>query len=447
MKLKLFHKQKWEITNLSSEVKFLSGGTPNKGEEKYWGGEIPWVSSGEMKDCRISETALNVTKEGVVNGTRAVPKNTTLVVVRGMSLAKEFRVSITTKLMTFNQDVKAVIPSKKLDSIFLFYYLKSQSNPIRDSASEAAHGTKKLDMPVLEQWPVPLPSIEIQQKIGAILWAYDDLIENNKRRIALLESMAEEIYREWFVRFRFPGYKTAKFEKGLPKGGKLKKFRDIISYYIGGGWGDEDESPTFTSGAYVIRGTDIPQLAKGDYSKRVYRYHKTSNLKSRRLKENDFIFEVSGGSKNQLLGRNLMLSRGLLSFFENNVMCASFCKQIRFDSEQVSSLFMKYYLKLYYECDLVGIYQVQSTGISNYQFESFLNYQTVWIPDQALLKKFDEVIKPIIEQQEALSFSNLKLEESMKSMLPRLVSGKLSIEDLDIQLPPSMLEEDMSKKA
>jgi restriction endonuclease S subunit len=60
-----------------------------------------------------------------------------------------------------------------------------------------------------------------QRKIAAILTAYDDLIETNKRRIALLEKMAEEIYREWFVRMRFPGHQEHKFVKGVPEGWEL----------------------------------------------------------------------------------------------------------------------------------------------------------------------------------------------------------------------------------
>ena len=69
---------------------------------------------------------------------------TVLVVVRGMSLAKEFRVAITARDATFNQDLKALIPSEKLVPEFLFYYLLSQNQPIRDSASESAHGTNKI---------------------------------------------------------------------------------------------------------------------------------------------------------------------------------------------------------------------------------------------------------------------------------------------------------------
>jgi type I restriction enzyme S subunit len=77
-------------------------------------------------------------------------------------------------------------------------------------------------MAVLEQWPLPIIPLSIQRKISAILTAYDDLIETNKRRIALLEQMAEEIYREWFVRMRFPGHRDTKFLKGVPEGWEVR---------------------------------------------------------------------------------------------------------------------------------------------------------------------------------------------------------------------------------
>lgn len=99
---------------------------------------------------------------------------------------------------------------------------------------------------------------------------------------------------------------------------------------------------------------------------------------------------------------------------------------------------MKYYFNLYYDCDLVGIYQVQSTGISNYQFESFLNYQTLAVPDKTTSLHFEKIVTPIIKQQEYLALENLMLTKTKEQLLPRLISGKLSVEDLDIQFPPSM---------
>ena len=224
----------WPVISLGSVVKFLSGGTPSMAEEKYWNGDIPWVSSGEMTQRKIFSTKARVTEDGAREGSKRVPARTVLVVVRGMSLAKEFRVSITARDVTFNQDLKALLPSKELIPEFLFYYLLSQNHPIRDSASESAHGTKKLDTQVLEEWPIPLPSNSIQKKVAAILSAYDELIENNQRRIALLEKMAEEIYREWFVRLRFPGHEKVKVIKGLPQGWRLVKLKDAFKFTGGG---------------------------------------------------------------------------------------------------------------------------------------------------------------------------------------------------------------------
>jgi type I restriction enzyme S subunit len=283
------------------------------------------------------------------------------------------------------------------------------------------------------------PSKMAQERIAAILSAYDDLIENNRRRIALLEKMAEEIYREWFVRMRFPGHERAKFEKGVPEGWSVKRFHEIVEYYIGGGWGEDNQSASFCEGAVVIRGTDIPDVQAGDLEGCPFRFHQTSNLKSRKLQPNDIVFEVSGGSKNQLLGRNVLVTERVLRFFDAPVIAASFCKLIRFRQKLVSPYFMKYFLKLYYDYDLVGIYQVQSTGISNYQFESFLKFQTIVLPPSPLQQKFEEKVKPIIEMRDDVALANITLRKARDSLLPRLISGKLDVEKLDIQFPSSML--------
>lgn len=280
--------------------------------------------------------------------------------------------------------------------------------------------------------------LEVQRKAAAILAAYDDLIEKNQRRITLLEKMAEEIYREWFVRMRFPGHEQVKFEKGIPENWTVKKFREIVEYYIGGGWGEENQSTSFSDGAYVIRGTDIPKLNNGQLGEFVFRYHKPSNLKSRKLEAGDFVFEVSGGSKDQLLGRNFLLTEKQYEYFNGNVMCASFCKQIRFKDAMVSPYFIKYFLKLYYDSDLVGLYQVQSTGISNYQFESFLSYQSIVLPSYEIRCAFEKIVKPVLDLKDNLALANLSLKKTRDSLLGRLISGKLSVENVDIHFPPSM---------
>jgi type I restriction enzyme S subunit len=168
-----------------------------------------------------------------------------------MSLAKEFRISISGREVTFNQDIKALQPSEKIDPWFLFYYLKSQKHAIRDSATDASHGTKKLETRVLEQWPFPLLDIPTQRSIASILSAYDDLIENNRRRIQLLEQSARLLYKEWFVHFRFPGNEHTQIIDGVPEGWEKKVLGELSPFKYGKALKADNRIP----GAYPVYGS------------------------------------------------------------------------------------------------------------------------------------------------------------------------------------------------
>lgn len=90
-----------------------------------------------------------------------------------------------------------------------------------------------LSVGMLSKLRMEMPSLSIQKKIASILSAYDSLIENNKKRIKLLEQMAENLYKEWFVRFRFPGHETAEFEGGVPKGWRIEKLGNVANIRTG----------------------------------------------------------------------------------------------------------------------------------------------------------------------------------------------------------------------
>lgn len=111
------------------------------------------------------------------------------------------------------------------DQRLIYYFLQTLHLENFDTGSS----NPTLNRNHVHKIKVCFPKPGIQKKIAAILSAYDELIENNQRRIALLEKMAEEIYREWFVRMRFPGYEKARFVKGVPEGWEVLPFSEIVN--------------------------------------------------------------------------------------------------------------------------------------------------------------------------------------------------------------------------
>jgi type I restriction enzyme S subunit len=224
-------RDQWRTCKFGDLVTMISGGTPSKANSAYWNGTIPWVSGKDMKVDRLYDSEDHVTELGAMNGTRLVPAGTILIVVRGMILAKEFPVAIAMRPVTFNQDLKALQCEPDVDPQFLFYWLQAHSYEIRGIADEAAHGTKRLQTDRLQNLPVSLPPLPVQREIASILSAYDDLIENNTRRIAILEEMARRLYREWFIDFRFPGHEQVRMVESelgpIPEGWEVKRLGDL----------------------------------------------------------------------------------------------------------------------------------------------------------------------------------------------------------------------------
>jgi type I restriction enzyme, S subunit len=130
---------------------------------------------------------------------------------------------------------------------FISYFLKT----LDLGSQNVAGAVPGVNRNALHMILIQIPYVSIQKKIAAVLSAYDDLIENNDRRITLLEKMAEEIYREWFVRLRFPGHEQATFHKGIPESWEIKKLEDIVELAYGKALKSEDR----ISGNYPVFGS------------------------------------------------------------------------------------------------------------------------------------------------------------------------------------------------
>lgn len=275
---------------------------------------------------------------------------------------------------------------------------------------------------------------KVQEKIGEILYTYDTLIENNTKRIRLLEKMAENLYKEWFVRFRFPGHENVEMENSkygkLPKTFEIVKMNEVFDYYIGGGWGEEERSEGFPEEASVIRGADFPNIWHYDVSSCPKRYHKAKNYKARQLKDGDIIMEISGGTSEQPVGRTVLVTEDLLERFPNKrLICASFCKLIRLKKDVVSPYYFYYWMKFLYDTRIIDRFQLQSTGIINFKFEPFLRRGDVVLPPKEVMLAFEKQVSLCHKEMNQLAKQNSLLARQRDLLLPRLMSGKLEVKE------------------
>jgi type I restriction enzyme S subunit len=260
-----------------------------------------------------------------------------------------------------------------------------------------------------------IPYSDMVEKIASILSAYDDLIENNMNRIKLLEEKAQLHYKELIQELSYNKTKSEEYIK------------DCLAFYIGGGWGEEDYKEGFTEPAFVIRGTDIPDAKKGEVKGVPFRYHKESNLESRSIMAGDIVFEVSGGSKGQPVGRSILVTEKMLHQFGKPVMCASFCKMLRL-KDSVTPEFFYLYLLASHENGVIAQYEKHSaSNIVNYGFEEFIREQKIAIPKETDLKAFTEKVKPIFTLISIFGEQNSKLREARDILLPRLINGQIEV--------------------
>lgn len=158
-----------------------------------------------------------------------------------------------------------------------------------------------------------------------------------------------------------------------------KPMRSLVEFAIGGGWGSEQPEDGLVP-VSIIRGADFPDVEQGDYAGLPLRYEKASKVTKRRLMPGDIVLEVSGGTKDRPTGRAVFVSQASLDRSAATLIPASFCRLIRPDSDEVDSKYLYYWLVQMHRDGRTWGYQVQSTGLANFQFETFLDAEEVRLP-------------------------------------------------------------------
>lgn len=306
---------------------------------------------------------------------------------------------------------------------------------IADTSGSAA--VPGVNRNVLHGLPVCLPPIETQRRIASILGAYDDLIEVNRRRIAVLEEMARGLFEEWFVRFRFPGHEAVPIldtpDGQVPAGWGQAAFGSLLEHTIGGLWGEASQSDSNDQRVSVVRGTDFPKLLAGNYAAVPDRFVSSRELASRAFLPGDLILEASGGSKDQPVGRILYVTASLIEKLGPPVAPASFCRLLRPNDKCGSGAYLYGLLKAMYQDKRIEKFQKQSTGLRNLSMKQ-LAAETVTVPNDAILKSFGKVTIPLLEAASLHRHESKALSASRDLLLPRLISGQLSVAQAERQM-------------
>lgn len=412
---------KWEKVSLRDyTTKIGSGVTPKGGASVYQDSGVALFRSQNIYNGIFFDKGLAFINEVIAEKMKSVEvlEGDVLLNITGDSVARCCYAPVDFLPGRVNQHVAIVRADKeKLHSKFLMYQLISplMQNTMLSYAEGAGATRNALTKGIIEDLKINLPPLPTQRKIASILSAYDDLIENNLKRIKLLEEKAQLHYKELMQEMSYSKTKREEYIK------------DCLAFYIGGGWGEEDYKEGFTEPAFVIRGTDIPDAKKGEVKGVPFRYHKESNLASRNMQAGDIVFEVSGGSKGQPVGRSILITEKMLQQFGKPVMCASFCKMLR-PNENVTPEFFYLYLLASHENGVIAQYEKHSaSNIVNYGFEEFIGEQKITIPKESELKAFTEKVKPIFTLISTLGEQNSKLREARDILLPKLMNGQIEV--------------------
>lgn len=202
--------------------------------------------------------------------------------------------------------------------------------------------------------------------------------------------------------------------------------KDLISFSIGGGWGTEEPNES-SSEVRVIRGTDLPKVTSGDLTTVPTRYETLRKIEKRILAPGDIILEAAGGSsaKGQFTGRTLIVTQEILDELGPTIP-ASFCKKISLNTDIISPWFFYFSMQDMWNSGRISKYDSQSTGISNFQFESFLNDEIWTLPS---VEEQEQIVKPLKEIHIRIFLNGLQsgiLRQYQSVILPRLLAGKKS---------------------
>jgi type I restriction enzyme S subunit len=400
----------WNVVRLGDNCsKIGSGSTPRGGDSVYHESGVSFIRSQNVYNGLFNPNGLAHLDERQADQLKGVTvkPGDVLLNITGDSVARSCRVPDDVLPARVNQHVAIIRPRpEEFDSRFVGYYFISPFMQSTMLSLAGGGGTRKaLTKEMIEQFKVPQPPRRDQERIADVLSSYDDLIENNRRRMALLEDAARQLYREWFVRLRFPGREHTQMNGGVPEGWERVPTPEAVDINPTTRLSDADEH-WFVEMSDVEAGCMSIQQATRRVGRSGSKFRNGDTLFARITPclENGktaFVDVLPDGDA----------GRGSTEFI---VLRAH-----RVAPEFVYCLARTYDFREHAIKSMVG-----SSGRQRVQencFEKFL----VWVPSTTLLALFTDAVRPMFRQIKTLHEQNKKLSAARDLLLPRLMSGEI----------------------
>lgn len=328
----------------------------------------------------------------------------------GIGLVSKFR-SIQKNAIHCGFVIRFRPTSEDLDSTYLLYLLRSPYYREKLKGLSSGAAIINISQTVLKRLKVPIPDVNTQKRIAEIIKNYDDLIENNVRRVELLEKSAQLLYKEWFVRYKFPGCEHTKFKNEIPEGWERKKIEDVCES-IGGGTPSTKKSEYWENGDIIwLTPTDVTKnncLILTDSEKKITDIGLKNS--SAKLIPPDTI---------------LMTSRATIGYF------ALIDKTVCTNQGFISVITNEDYYRMYILFNLISRKEemISYANGTTYKeiIKSTFRKMEIILPNEKILQLFNDTTYPLLKQVRILKKQIDKLERARELLLPKLLNGEISV--------------------
>ena len=307
-----------------------------------------------------------------------------------------------------NQQINSVVVNQREHNpYFVYYLLKTMSDILHNVAGGVA--TPIVNKSTFANLEVCVPPLPTQRKIAAILSTYDDLIENNTRRIKILEDMAQTLYREWFVHYRFPGHENVPMVQSelgpIPQGWEVNLLGEMCDVLMGLSPKSEFYNQTGEGLPFHQGVTDFGQRFPTD---RVY-----CTVQKRIAEVGDILFSVRAPvGRINIANKKIVIGRGLSAIRSKNSNQAFILQQLKDKFQEEDTMGSGTIFNAITKTDLLGIQLTE--------------------PTKEIIVKFEEVADPISLELANLTMKNASLRQTRDLLLSKLISGEIDVSEIDI---------------